>query len=90
MGLARDQVHRSVRVFNNQLADPDAIEIVLDDIHGNLNCRRNSMVSDSGDLGRQPVPARSPSRTPSTASAADSACWPARRRKADRQGLGPF
>lgn len=50
LGLARDQVHRNVRVFNNQLADPDAIEIVLNNIHGNLNCRRNSMVWDSGDL----------------------------------------
>jgi hypothetical protein len=61
MGMARDQVHGSVRVFNNQLADPDAIEIVLNDIHGNLNCRRNSMVWDSGELGpdlfpRQPQP----------------------------------
>lgn len=51
LGLARDQVHHNVRVFNNQLADPDAIEIVLNNIHGNLNCRRNSMVWDSGDLG---------------------------------------
>jgi len=50
LGLARDQVQHNVRVFNNQLADPDAIEIVLNNIHGNLNCRRNSMVWDSGDL----------------------------------------
>lgn len=50
LGLARDQVQHNVRVFNNQLADPDAIEIVLNHIHGNLNCRRNSMVWDSGDL----------------------------------------
>jgi hypothetical protein len=50
LGMARDQVHGNVRVFNDQLADPDAIEIVLNNIHGNLNCRRDSMVWDSGDL----------------------------------------
>ena len=50
LGLARDQIHGNVRVFNNQMADPDAIEIVLNNIHGNLSCRRNSMVWDSGDL----------------------------------------
>jgi hypothetical protein len=49
LGINRDQVHHSVRVFNNKLADPDAIEILSNHIHGNLNCRRNSMVWDSSD-----------------------------------------
>jgi hypothetical protein len=61
LGVNRDQVHHSVRIFNNQLADPDAIEILSNHIHGNLNCRRNSMVWDSSDVGdalfpRQPQP----------------------------------
>jgi hypothetical protein len=34
----------------HQLADPDAIEIVFNHIHGNLSCQGNSMVRDSGDL----------------------------------------
>jgi hypothetical protein len=50
LGLARVQVGHNVRVFNDQMADPDAIEIVLNQIHGNLNCQNNSMVWDSGDL----------------------------------------
>jgi hypothetical protein len=50
MGMARDQVHGNVKVINDQLADPDAIEIVLNDIRGNLVCQGNSMVWDSGEL----------------------------------------
>jgi hypothetical protein len=50
LGLARVQVGGNVRVFNNQMADPDAIEIVLNQIQGNLSCQNNSMVWDSGDL----------------------------------------
>src|SRR5206468_614897 len=50
LGVIRDQVHHSVRVFNNQMADPDAIEIMSNHIHRNLNCRRNSMVWDSSDI----------------------------------------
>jgi hypothetical protein len=49
LGVIRDQIHHSVRVFNNQMADPDAIEILSNNIHGNLNCRGNSMVWDSSD-----------------------------------------
>jgi hypothetical protein len=50
MGLARVQVAGNVRVIDDQMADPDAIEIVLNEIQGNLNCQDNSMVWDSGDL----------------------------------------
>ena len=50
MGLARVDVRGNVKVINNQMFDPDAIEIVLNHIHGNLNCQENSMVWDSGDL----------------------------------------
>lgn len=49
LGINRDQVQHNVRIFNNRMADPDAIEILSNDIHGNLNCRRNSMVWDSSD-----------------------------------------
>jgi hypothetical protein len=50
LGLARVQVGGNVRVIDDQMADPDAIEIVLNQIQGNLNCQDNSMVWDSGDL----------------------------------------
>jgi hypothetical protein len=45
-----------VRVFNNQMADPDAIEILSNHVHRNLNCRRNSMVWDSSDIGEELFP----------------------------------
>ena len=50
MGTARVDVGGNASYINNQLADPDAIEIVFNTIHGNLNCRGNSMTWDSGDL----------------------------------------
>ena len=56
LGINRDQVHHSVRIFNNRLADPDAIEILSNNIHGNLNCRRNSMVWDSSDISEDLFP----------------------------------
>jgi hypothetical protein len=56
LGVNRDQVHHNVRAFNNRLADPDAIEILSNNIRGNLNCRRNSMVWDSADIGEDLFP----------------------------------
>jgi hypothetical protein len=50
MGTARVDIGGNASYVNNQLADPDAIEIVLNHIHGNLSCQGNSMVWDSGDL----------------------------------------
>jgi len=50
LGTARMAIHGNASYVNNQLADPDAIEIVSNDIHGNLSCRGNSMTWDSGDL----------------------------------------
>jgi hypothetical protein len=48
-GLARAKVGGNVNVIDNQAADPDALEIVSNNISGNLNCEGNSMVWDSGD-----------------------------------------
>jgi hypothetical protein len=56
LGVNRDQVRHSVRIFNNRMADPDAIEILSNTIHRNLNCRRNSMVWDSSDIGEDLFP----------------------------------
>jgi hypothetical protein len=50
LGTARVDIGGNASYVTNQLADPDAIEIVLNHIHGNLSCQGNSMVWDSGDL----------------------------------------
>jgi hypothetical protein len=51
MGLARLNVHGDVRLINNQLADPDAIEILANHISGDLVCWKNSMVWDNAEAG---------------------------------------
>jgi hypothetical protein len=61
LGTARVNVWGSAYYTNNQLNDPDAIEIVSNHVHGDLTCTKNSMVWDSGDLSqnlfpRQPQP----------------------------------
>lgn len=61
LGVVRTQVGGDVRLFSNQLADPDAIEIISNEIRHNLACFGNSQVWDSADVGetlfpRQPEP----------------------------------
>ncbi len=61
MGLVELHVGNTVVMYRNRLADPDAIEILSNDITGNLICRGNSMTWDNGDIGphlfpRQPEP----------------------------------
>jgi hypothetical protein len=58
MGLIRLHVRGNMGVRNNQLADPDAIEINDNHIAGDLACRGNSMVWDSGDLTENLFPRR--------------------------------
>ena len=43
LGIARVQVGGNVRVSNNQMADPDAIEILTNTIDGNLSCSGNQL-----------------------------------------------
>jgi hypothetical protein len=50
LGMARDTVGGNMRVINDQLADPDAVEILSNGISGNLICQGNSMVWDSVDI----------------------------------------
>jgi hypothetical protein len=50
LGVARVKVGGNMIINSNQLADPDAIEIVSNNITGNLICQSNSpMLWDSGD-----------------------------------------
>jgi hypothetical protein len=61
MGLVETHVGNTVVFHANQLADPDAIEILANHINGNLICRGNSMTLDNADISnglfpRQPQP----------------------------------
>lgn len=56
LGLARLRVGGNMRILENQLADPDAIEILSNVIHGNLACRGNSQVWNSADLTEELYP----------------------------------
>ncbi len=49
MGVIREGVAGNVTVTSNQLADPDAIEILSNTVSGNLVCQHNSMTWDSAD-----------------------------------------
>jgi hypothetical protein len=49
LGVTHSRIDGSVRMLNNQLADPDAIEILDNDIGGNIVCEQNSMMWDSAD-----------------------------------------
>jgi hypothetical protein len=49
LGVIRNHVGGSVNIVNDQLADPDAIEINSNHIEDNLNCRGNSFVWDSSE-----------------------------------------
>jgi hypothetical protein len=53
LGLARDSIGRNVEILQNQLADPDAIEIIANQIGNNLVCQQNSMVWDSFELSEE-------------------------------------
>ncbi|MEO6859065.1 MAG: hypothetical protein ABI323_10845 [Solirubrobacteraceae bacterium] len=50
LGIARDHVKGDVRLINNHMADPDAIEILANHISDDLVCRGNSAVWDSAEL----------------------------------------
>ena len=56
LGTARVHVHRNAVYVGNQLADPDAIEIVSNHVDGALACFRNSRTWDSGDLSNKLFP----------------------------------
>jgi len=50
LGMAREQVGGNLRVTGDQLADPDAIEIVSNTVGRNLICHGDSQVWDSADV----------------------------------------
>jgi hypothetical protein len=50
LGITHSRIDGSVHMLNNQLADPDAVEILDNDIGGNIVCQQNSMMWDSADI----------------------------------------
>jgi hypothetical protein len=54
LGIIRDHVKGSVTDKDNTMADPDANEVVTNQIVGNLNCSGNSPVAQIGDSGGSP------------------------------------
>jgi hypothetical protein len=55
-GITHDQIDGGVHVINDQLADPDAVEILDNRIGGSLVCEGNSMAWDSADIGESLFP----------------------------------
>jgi hypothetical protein len=56
LGVARVRIGGNAAFKRDQLADPDAIEIIDNHIRENLTCTDNSMVWDSGELGHDLFP----------------------------------
>lgn len=61
-GLARDTVSGSLAVKHDRLADPDGVEILANQIVGDLTCVGNSMVwnSSEADFGQSGLYPRTP------------------------------
>jgi hypothetical protein len=51
MGIVQVHVGNTMVMYRNKLADPDAIEILANNITGNLICRGNSRTWNSHELG---------------------------------------
>lgn len=60
LGMARVHVAGNASFINNKLADPDAIEIVLNQIDKNLSCHNNSAVWDSAEATQNSLFPRTP------------------------------
>jgi hypothetical protein len=53
-GFIRNNVHGSVRLVGNTVADPDGNEVVTNTIHGNLTCVANDPAPQVGDSEGSP------------------------------------
>src|SRR5438876_9251242 len=53
-GFIRNNVHGSVNLIGNTVADPDGNEVVTNTIHGNLNCQGNDPPPQVGDSEGSP------------------------------------
>jgi hypothetical protein len=60
LGVARVHVSGNLSMINDQLADPDAIEIISNRISGNLICQQNSQAWDSTEASESGLYPRAP------------------------------
>ena len=56
VGFARDRIGGDLHIDHNRLADPDAIEIILNHVGGDLVCHEDSRVWDSSELSQNLYP----------------------------------
>lgn len=56
LGIARVHVVGKLDLIGDQLADPDAIEVIANTVDGNMNCREDSQVWDSAEAGEELFP----------------------------------
>ena len=89
MGLVELQVGNSVVMYRNRLADPDAIEILSNNITGNLICRGNSRTWDNGDVGPHLFP-RQPEPNTVGRNRAGQCVLSSPNTRSDQPGPGPF
>jgi hypothetical protein len=56
LGITHSHIDGSVHLINNQLVDPDAVEILDNTIGGSIVCQQNSMMWDSADITEELYP----------------------------------
>jgi hypothetical protein len=89
MGLVELHVGNSMVMHFNKLADPDAIEILSNNIGGNLICRGNSRTWDNGEVGPHLFP-RMPEPNTVGRNRAGQCVLSSPNTRSDPPGPGPF
>jgi len=89
MGIVEVHVGNSVVMNANKLADPDAIEVLSNNIAGNLICRGNSRTWDNGETGPSLFP-RMPEPNTVGRNRAGQCVLSSPNTRTDQPGPGPF
>ena len=89
MGIVEVHVGNSMVMNANKLADPDAIEILSNNIKGNLICRGNSRTWDNGEMGPSLFP-RMPEPNTVGRNRAGQCVLSSPNTRTDQPGPGPF
>jgi hypothetical protein len=89
MGVVQLHVGNSVVMYQNKLADPDAIEIISNNITGNLICRGNSRAWDNSETGNGLFP-RQPGPNTVGRNRAGQCVLSSPNTRTDKPGPGPF
>jgi len=89
MGIVEVHVGNSVVMYRNKLADPDAIEILSNNIKGSLICRGNSRTWDNAEMGPSLFP-RTPEPNTVGRNRAGQCVLSSPNTRTDQPGPGPF